>query len=1316
MKKHGLLCIVTLVFSGTAQMQAAQLQSNEAVYHLNEATGAVEKIIRKSDNETVVTHVNNIYQLMAKSGDITGVEADDRVQKSQTDRNGTIYFECINAKLPGFRIGKRYSIINNSLRRELTFFNDSKEKKFIIPFTESHFTGDFKKNSYYFGAGYLGPFMPAPKVATPTRVDTFVQSSKGMVMINTASPELGSYANVRVKINDNVVFPWWQSTIGRYREMDDRLYYLPDGWRMALGCLDMEPDGGKIRYTDIISFFKGDLVYFFNNLIVKDPDFSAVLKKIPPVHKDANDILTVVAWGHEPYLKYLSKMTDDGYIMFRSLLSADWGDYRWHDGFNSRGGGFITGEEVRDYVKNMHDISPRIKMSVYSILIGTDEHTPLFKEHPEWFRTKNRTGDIDPLFPGMFNNFQSMLNIPECRNYLVDNLAEMSEYVGTKFIYLDEAQQQNTINWQTMELIRDDHYNMTWQRLRNHATAQKKILFFNGSGNPYADINYMESSPRQMNPANWREFAGIALGLELASLMRPDSRLVLLYWKDEFFYMSHCLALGWLPSANPGVGDSLPKIRAVYETGKTLPVSADYTPDWKKDYSCEIESFSVKRRNSNDVLISFINRKNRHTDLPVTLNLASLGFDKNTDINLWGMTTATAKVNNDYALSDKESRSNYQNFNWNDRTITAPQLLYSGKADGVWKHTFHDMKQKGMIQLLITPSPVGIFSCNDLVQNYFHTVKKDIAIFGSKVVSNVDKAELIFADTNRTFSEISANGKILPVKNIDLGGVLYQLVTIPKGESVLSWKTKPRTTLKTAVSGKITAFINDNQLIVNSILPRNTLFVIESDGIFRTMGTSPFILPVQYQNGQYTVRIAGNSRDKFEVRLINGKKTVHKIENYPLIPESTRISPENISRNGVKIIKSAIFNSSYRKLRNLQNHIPHFKTVADAKNMRLVAGTTRKEDTLDTHHYAGFEIENAENLQLKFTNTFFDAICLDARHVYSPIETLDFSGFVVDYRVKGSYTKRVCFSVGLGSAKLQNQYPRWGCNKIQDEHISLGILINKPEKIFSLNLREYAPENWDGTVFFAIGNNHINPKRQIAVDILSANRPEKIPFIHGFNLNGRGRVHKVIPRPLEMRKVKKRPKSLTRITPSEWQKWSKISSLLPFPGDNATMEDTQAYLAYDADNLYIGVNASEKFRVPMSNKALPFNNDCIEVYFNVGSGKNEIIQIVIDASGRKFVLPAEAGKDLIITTEIDKDFGYYVFVAVPWETLKIKDIIPGRKIPFNLARTRIEPGGEKSSWGPVRKDFGFRDVQNFGSIIPGIFANGLGKYEEFFVE
>ena len=292
-----LLLIAAIIFP--AYSFAAVLQSEYAIYFIDDSTGGISAIQRKKDGEKIVTKVNNIYQLMAKSGDITSHEKQDKIISKKTDRN-SIYFECSNPALPDFRIGKRYSIVNGSLRRELTFFNDSQEKKFIIPFTESHFSDSFRKNSYYFGAGYIGPLIPAPQVKSPTRVDTFVQSSKGMVLINTADPDKGNYANVRVKINDTVVFPWWQSTIGRYREMDDRLYYLPDGWRMALGCLDMEAENGKIRYTDIISCFYGDLVDFFQNIIVKDPDFSAALAKIPPVNEAAQDIFASPQWGHEP--------------------------------------------------------------------------------------------------------------------------------------------------------------------------------------------------------------------------------------------------------------------------------------------------------------------------------------------------------------------------------------------------------------------------------------------------------------------------------------------------------------------------------------------------------------------------------------------------------------------------------------------------------------------------------------------------------------------------------------------------------------------------------------------------------------------------------------------------------------------------------------------------------------------------------------------------------------------------------------------------------------------------------------------------------
>ena len=118
---------------------------------------------------------------------------------------------------------------------------------------------------------------------TYVRVDKYVQTSKGMVLSNH-NPKLGSFTNYRVKINDKVVYPWWQSSIGRYREDSDRLYYTPRGWSMCMGTLDAEPNGGQIRYTDCFAFFPGDISNFFYDVFGKDADFQRDLASIsqPP--------------------------------------------------------------------------------------------------------------------------------------------------------------------------------------------------------------------------------------------------------------------------------------------------------------------------------------------------------------------------------------------------------------------------------------------------------------------------------------------------------------------------------------------------------------------------------------------------------------------------------------------------------------------------------------------------------------------------------------------------------------------------------------------------------------------------------------------------------------------------------------------------------------------------------------------------------------------------------------------------------------------------------------------------------------------------
>ena len=91
-----------------------------------------------------------------------------------------------------------------------------------------------------------------------------------------------------MKINENVVFPWFHSTIGHYREYADRLWYLPDGYRMGLGTLDLQP-GKAISVTDFLRPFPGDLYSFFEEVFAKDQEVMAEIDSIPL----ASDVNTV---------------------------------------------------------------------------------------------------------------------------------------------------------------------------------------------------------------------------------------------------------------------------------------------------------------------------------------------------------------------------------------------------------------------------------------------------------------------------------------------------------------------------------------------------------------------------------------------------------------------------------------------------------------------------------------------------------------------------------------------------------------------------------------------------------------------------------------------------------------------------------------------------------------------------------------------------------------------------------------------------------------------------------------------------------------
>ena len=1315
LKRYPILLIMLL--TSVLAAHAAELHTSTAIITIDDNSGKISSIHRKQDNTMVVTDILTIYNLLSDSQDYIADESCDRAEKLPGEP-GELIYQCTNPDLPQLIIRKRYWIENDGLRRELTFINNSDEIRYMMPFTESHFSRIFQRDSYYFGAGYLGPYHPAVFPRRPQRLESWKQSSKGMVLINN-DPAKGSYTNYRVKINDTVVYPWWQSTIGTYREIADRLYYLPRGWRMCLGTLDMAPNGGNIRITDAFNFFTGDIFHFFSDVYGKDQEVQQALAAIPPSPAEwTDDLFCTVNYSDENNLRYLDQMVRNGHFIVTSGLFFRWADYRIGDRIRSYYGGEYTREELQTFFRSFAAVTPRAHHFNYAITVAATFDAPILQEHPEWFRRYDRRGNDYQLFPGVIPNFQTMMNNPACRYFMANHIFDMAREFGLDMIYLDEAQQQNTINWQTGELIRDDHNIALWQLMKQRSIREKIPMFFNGSGLPFADVNYMEALD-QLRSENWRNFCGVALGLELFSQYRPESRICLIGWshsKTVTDYANRCIALGWLPTNL--YPQPLLTMRAAYEVGRTLPIPVSYTPDWKKDFPVDVESYSVRRRNFNDVILSFINRQASAADIPVTVDLSTCGFADGTRINVWAMHTKHCSQDDpDYLLSENEYAANYSRYNWLDGTISTPELIYSGNASGTLQHTFRDLAKDDMVQLVITASPVALYAGDGVPVNYFFTGNRRSAI-SRKQLTTSERCSLIFADREQVFTEITANGQKLDIRQADVGGLLCQIVTLEPGEYTLDWQSIPRTAIQTA--GTLQAvFRTDPARIEAAGVPEGTLLALELRGRTRLTGTSPLMLPEQYENAVYQLRIAGSDSASIPVTLSGGGTSAIRYQPNPRRPEHRQITDCDVTVNGIHIKRYATWASYSRPIRRLQEELLPSLVIADPQNMRLVSRSTRKEAGEDSNHYAGFEIDGVTSLHLKLTSHFYGQYspARTGHHVYGAgIPTLDFAGLVVDYRVNGRYTHRVNFSVGIHNARLNNPYPKWGCSRKQDQLIDLGDLINQaPTHEFILDLAQYAPENWDGTVFFSVGCNHILPSRGLTVELLGGSNPGNIPVIQGRNPQAPTRQ---IPPPMALGKISTPPQPATVFTAQEYLKWPKITNLLPLPSYGETLGmPTTGYCAYDEDNLYFVIVADETSGQALQLAGEPYSNDRVELYFQIRPDQN-FIQIIADAGGKtaKFV-----GRTQDYSLDGIQCFSQYktgenfkIFLVVPWAQLGFTEIYPGIGFKFNLCRVKISGKRELSCWAPVQRLF--NETAFFGTLHLGSFNRTNGRYNEFIIK
>ena len=1243
------------------------LTGDLASYYLTPTTGALYSVRDLKNNKWVVIGTENHYFVQRKSKDAEAFESNDRVTKFQKD-NGRLTFHCVNPDLPGIEIVKRYHLEGKRLRRKLEFYNSGRDTAYITPRTRVKFTQSFYHNGFYLGSGYIGPLMPVPQLDAPKEEKAFKQTTKGMLLYH--DNQTGSFTQYRTHLNGKFVFPWWQSAIPSYQEDANALFYQPDGWEMALGTIDVLANK-KFSIEDCFVFFEGNWYTFLNDIYPNDPRVKKVLGAFQPGPEWLNDVKVQLSTRNIHEIEQLANLIDDGEIIYISGILGAWADYRVGDSREGEKGGRISGEELKEFMAKLRSLSPRLRLGIYNWVSSVSVLSPIFKEHPEYFMLKERSGADKNLFPGLFQlNHPTMINRPEAAKFMLDNFRYMIDYLNVDFIYLDETKTTSLIDWQHNDLVRDDHWNDFWLEMYKLGHKHNIVMFSNGRGNPYHELNFIEAR-HQLNPKRWREFCGMAMAVANFVNNRKGARLDLLYWNPKMDYINRVLANGFIPTINFLSYQQIPYVTANAELGKSTGYNLKYTPDWKNDASTELESYCIQRNAGKELVFSVINRSTQDS-IQATLDVAGLG----TNLTVWCYRIMRYPDNKKwkYGFGERERKSNYSATGWREGVIAAPELVYSGKNPGKLKLKLDNFPNGEFAQFIISNSDGGVYSVNNMPQNFFLTKTSKVTVTGDKlpltIDSIADRAEIIVAKAPGIYS---VNGKKVKSKVAEFGGKFFAVIPVGKGKFRVDYSGKAD-----YPSPPFNAQVKDGKLL----LSQNSGFVtIKKDNLLYYCGNKP-----QLPDFHAAATLQLNTLDgkhPIKIKIANGKPSpamlIKKPPLQPAVCEIKTVAP--IQRDGAEIIGLARYMSRWRSTNGIQTNMSPFIASADLKTLTLTAGTSDKVGDNLGHTAGGFLLKNADKVELEFSSTFPDGGGILRPHVYRyRRHSSEFAGIMLDFEQKKGSFERVALSTGvLNHTRTLPGSHQYGSKKTADKVFTLGNWLDDHRKrVFSLDLKKLAPKDWDGKVFLSVATGWINPGRRITLKLLAFNQkasaPEVVPAsLKEFNAEFNAPREFIVPR------LK---------TPAKFYNIFKHGFVIPrfykVGGSGFPVFQTRAALSCDANNLYLGFDTGEDDTM----------NNHVEIWLR---GTNGILwQFICNTNGsyQTYRNNLENSDQRMQLTKVSS--GRFL-VKIPF-TMTGKPV-SGKAWRFNICRWRpadTAQADEISTYAPLEKRFNEQD--KFASI------------------
>lgn len=1037
----------------------------------------------------------NLYKFETRSSAVTSDAYGDRVAHVEQADGSELLLRCNNPAMPGIEIRKRYHLdeAGRKLIQEVSLSNDTDRPDVFVTVAQRAVLDDaYRRQAIYTGGSYFGPLVPANSLQERELTDAFKnpwvrgitngRPSWILALNHEAGPHFAAY---RYRVNGQYVLPW--NSI--WTEELNNLYHTPLGWEMGIATLHLQP--GRPRSVEVHHMpFRGSRLDFYHRYMDL-PEVRAMYARVNPRPEWLAEIKAPVYVPNQYRLSH----TEDGILLNLRHPFAVWGDLPSSGTVRTAGGvARWPVERVRQTLRDAKALSPRIKTGCYTWAWSAHRHSQIVAEHPEWFIRTDKSGNERNAYP-LAMSYLRCLSAPGCLEATIATYHDLVRFYEEDFQYLDnDGTGVQIIDWEHLRIDQDYH----WQRLHEgilaaaRARSPETATFFNNRILPQGDISFAEFMTEEIQNTNWRRPANEMMPLKIFQKRDPQRVVALLYWRkeNEPGYVNYCVGLGLMPFDDRL--EHLPFVNAAFETRRFEIMDAGLTPDWQRDLETDVEAYTFRQGNA--AVVPTIGHRPTPEDVDISFDSARIGLQPGRSYTTWLFELKHPR-NHVGRLNEQLQRDAYAQAHWAEELVVAGRQLEAGSSLPERYVRRVTTRPQQLRVLVVTHCPALVWSIDGQRTNFWLPSVRKVDCSGRWTLDEGraeitcrcghDRAELVVPIlSGQEVAELTLDGQPVAWGVERVGGAWLARFGVDRGKHHVDirFRPRPKTPALTGLTLKLPERLTAGAPLLVEATWKNGLsdgspaatvrlqhegIVVTSTAAQRLQGTSAaFELPTPEtaRPGVYEaiLSVVGSPTDEARMPI-------------EVLPSQWKPAKPPTAKRGSPALKVWDVNHTINGLRVLRAGTDTFDhrggvQIAELDLEKLAArcGLEVEAQSPWGYGFCGIEVEGTKAIDVELQNNFSQPH-QEGTDLATPCPDT-FAGVIVDYHTTNGYTYRVALGLGLQQDPRPVQQPHWGKSSRPDRVIQLSkTILEKPRDRIRIDLKQYAPDNWDGRAWISLG-------------------------------------------------------------------------------------------------------------------------------------------------------------------------------------------------------------------------------------------------------